>query len=78
MKEIFGDDDCEEIEDERRGNAENDDNSVWNDVQYAIFWFDSMNYCIFLTKSDKLLIIYSVYNSVYNYTFAWMIIYIHI
>ena len=38
MKEIFGDDDCEEIEDERRGNAENDDNSVWNDVQYVIFF----------------------------------------
>ena len=37
MKEIFGDDDCEEIEDERRGNAENDDNYVWNDVQYVIF-----------------------------------------
>ena len=37
MKEIFGDDDCEEIEDERRGNAENDENYVWNDVQYVIF-----------------------------------------
>ncbi|XP_078326439.1 uncharacterized protein LOC111104544 [Crassostrea virginica] len=34
MKEIFGDDDdCEEMEDEGRGNAENDDNSIWNDVQ---------------------------------------------
>ena len=38
MKEIFGDDDdCEEMEDEGRGNAENDDNSIWNDVQYVIF-----------------------------------------
>ena len=30
MKEIFGDDDCEEMEDEVRGNAETDDNSIWN------------------------------------------------